>query len=171
MKTVVFSAAAALVAFAPTAVADPGFYVNGGVSVYDGDGATLEGLTGRAGYDFNDYFGVEGEFSIGLGEENVDGIDLEINNQYAAYAVGKLPISERFDIFGRIGYGTIEFEGSAGGISETVDVDGFGFGAGGQFFFSENVGVRGEYTRFEADDEDGIDGELDVFTVSAVIKF
>jgi len=162
----------AVAALAGAANAESSFYVNGGYSAFDGDGATLNGLTARGGVFFNDYFGVEGEISFGLGEEELEpGADIELSNQYGGYVIGKLPAGENFDVFGRIGYGSAEFDVNVDGVgSGSADVDGFAFGVGGQFFFTENFGIRGEYTRFEAEDED-LDGGLDTYSVSAVFRF
>lgn len=165
-------ATVAVAALAGAAHAETSFYVNGGYSAFDGDGATLNGLTVRGGAFFNEYFGVEGEFSFGVGEEELDfESTIELSNQYGGYVIGKMPVGENFDVFGRVGYGSAEFEATVDSIgSGSVDVDGFAYGVGGQFFFTENFGVRGEYTRFEADDEQ-LDGGLDTYSISAVFRF
>lgn len=169
MKLAIASLAA--LAIAAPAMAEPQFYINGGYTALDGDDATLSALTARGGAFFNEYFGVEGEFSIGLGEEDIGGgASIELDNQYAAYVIGKAPLSPQFDVFARLGYGQATFSASAGTVSGDVDVDGFSAGFGGQYFFTDQVGVRGEYTRFEADD-DQLDGGADVFSISAVIRF
>jgi outer membrane immunogenic protein len=164
-------ATVAVAALAGAAHAESEFYINGGYSAFDGEGATLDGITARGGVFFNDYFGVEGEASFGLGEDEIEpGVDLELSNQFAGYVIGRLPLGENFDLFARAGYGSAEFDVSSGDLGGSADVDGFAGGVGGQFFFTEQFGVRGEYTRFEADDED-LDGGLDVFSVSAVFRF
>lgn len=162
----------AAVALAGAANAQSEFYVTGGYSALDGDDATLSALTGRGGVFFNDYFGVEGEASFGLGEEDLEfGSSIELSNQFAGYAIGKYPVAENIDIFGRVGYGTAEFDVNVDGLgSGSVDVDGFSYGVGGQLFFTENVGIRAEYTRFEADDNE-LDGGLDTYSISAVFRF
>ena len=173
MKKKMIAAATAAVLLSPAALAESDLYVSGGYSAFDGDGATISALTARGGYFFSQNVGVELEGSFGISEEEVDGfpgVDLELNNQFAGYVVGRLPMAENFDLLGRIGYTTGELEASGGGASLDADIDGVAFGVGGQYFFTETVGVRGDYTRIEVDDSD-IDGGIDVFTVSAVFKF
>ena len=79
-------------------------------------------------------------------------------------------MGESTDLIGRVGYGTATIEGRTGGGSVDVDIDGFAFGVGIQHFFTESFGVRGDITRFEAD-EPNLDGGLDIYTISGVYRF
>lgn len=159
------------VAIAGSAVAEPEFNLSGGYTILDGDDGSLGAITGRGTVFFNQNFGFEGEASFGVQDEDVGVGTLELNNQLAAFGIAKLPVNEQFDVFGRVGYGTSEFEASIPGVgSDSADVDGFMFGGGAQYFFTPTFGVRGDYTRFEAD-EDGFDGGADQFAISAVFRF
>ena len=173
MKKTAFAALLAGVLLTPAAIAESELYVTGGYSVIDGDGATLDALTIRGGWMFTEMFGAELEGSFGIGSDDVDGFpgaEIELNNQFGGYLVGRFPVAEQFDVIGRLGYTTGEFEASGGGFSDTADVDGFAFGIGGEFMFTDTFGVRGDYTRIEADDDD-LDGGVDVFAISGVLKF
>ena len=172
LKTITRAVIAAVFACAaPAALAETTFYGNIGYSAFDGDGGTLSAITARGGAQFTPNFGAEIEGSFGAGGEEFDGVDLDLSNQFGAYAVGYLPLGESFNLLGRIGYGTATIEGSVPGLgSADVDLNGVLVGLGGEYMFTKNMGVRGDYTRFEANDDD-IDGGVDIFAISAVYKF
>lgn len=136
-------------------------------------------INGRIGYRFNDYLAVEGEAGFGVsGDEfsrvvpvdvagtivdvNAD-IAIDVDDYYIAFARGILPVSEQFDIFARVGYG--QATGSAdvqasiaalAGLSATATLedkaDDFAYGVGAQFNFTDNDGIRADYTRLEDTD-------------------
>jgi hypothetical protein len=150
------AAAAALVAPAfMSAHAQAGVYINGGYSSFDGNGATLGALTGRVGVDVTPNFAIEGEASFGVDDDS----GLELDNEIGAFVVGKLPVSQQFDVFARVGVARIET--SPGG-----DEDGLAYGAGGQFWLTSNDGIRGEFTRHDYDA-----GEVDQWGISYVRRF
>jgi len=133
-------------------------------------------ITGRIGYRINDYFAVEGEAGFGFGGDefsqavpvdvagttlNVDtNIGLDVENYYVGFARGILPISKDFDIFARIGYGqasaSADITASLAGISASGSVedeaDDFAYGVGAQYDFTENDGIRADYTRLDETD-------------------
>jgi len=133
-------------------------------------------ITGRIGYRINDYFAVEGEAGFGFGGDdfnqavpvnvagttlNVDtNIGLDVENYYVGFARGILPVSEDFDIFARIGYGqasaSADITASLAGISASGSVedeaDDFAYGVGAQYDFTENDGIRADYTRLDETD-------------------
>lgn len=130
-------------------------------------------INGRVGYRLNDFFAIEGEAGFGLGGDNFDrtvpvdvlgtavdvalDADLNVKNYYVAFARGIMPISEQFDIFARVGYGQATAEaditGSALGFtasgSEEQDASDIAYGVGAQFNFTENGGIRADYTRLD----------------------
>jgi outer membrane immunogenic protein len=166
-------AAAAAAAFAtPAAAESKGAYVSAGYTHFDLEqDVAVGGLTGRLGYRLGQHFGVEGEASFGVKDDELaappfGNVSVELENAYGVYGVGFLPVSENFDLFGRAGYGSLEIQGSLGGFSADAEADGLAFGVGGQYFFGSNFGVRGEYTRIEGDDEGA-----DSFAISGVFKF
>ena len=168
----------AIVAATPVAVAEPEFYGNFGGGAFLDDDATLAVVTVRGGAFFSEYFGAEIEGSFGVGNDNIDALgvtaNVEVSNSVGGFVVGRLPIegnySGVFEIFGRLGYMTTEFEVEVFGTSGSLDVDGFAAGVGGTYYFTPNIGIRGDYTRFEAN-EAQIDGGVNILTVAAVYKF
>lgn len=170
MKKLIIAAIAAA-ALSPAALAQTDFRISGGYSAFDGDDATLGAITARGTLFFSDYIGAEVEGHFGVSGEEIAGIDLDLDNAFAGYAVARYPAAENFEVFGRVGYGTATISGSIPGIgSADVDVDGFSYGIGAQYFFTPSIGVRGDITRFEVSDDD-IDGGLDIYSISAVYRF
>ncbi|MEQ8405860.1 MAG: porin family protein [Oceanicaulis sp.] len=165
MKTLLLASAAALLAAsaASAQTADTGFSLGAGYTYLDTDGLDFDALTVRGGYDFNAYFGVEGEALIGLGDEDFGGLDASLNYGVGAFAKARYPLSETVTAFARAGYVVAELELEGFGSD---DADGFAFGAGGEYAFGANA-IRGEYTRYEFED----DAEADGFSVSYVRRF
>lgn len=154
--TLAGAVAAAMLALAPAAHAE--WYAGLGYTQYDYDGGDLGGVTGRLGYRVNPNFAVEGEASTGVEGDN--GVDLNYNA--GAYAVGIVPVTQSFDVFGRVGYQTTEVDTPFG----DADDDGLGYGVGATWRpQASRFGVRADYTRFDGDEE------ADTFSLSGTVNF
>ncbi len=175
MKKLVFAAAAAvsLVAAAPAlaqgAFEGTTFYGTLGYSQLTADepDVDLGAVTGRIGARFLPYLGAEAELGFGVKGEEIGGIDVDVDNHAAAYAVGFLPVQPNLDLFARVGYGTQEISVSAAGQSQSANGESWNYGVGAQYFFTESDGLRADWTRHDFED----DGEADVFSISYVRKF
>jgi len=158
MKIINFLATtSAICAFAATASAqDNSAYGNLGVEVLDFQGASYN-VVGRVGYDFQTYFAVEGEGSVGVIE---DGDDFKLDYKVAGFARGKVPFGEQFEGFARVGYYYAD--------SEFGDADGLAFGGGIEYFFSPDKrhSVRLDYTNL-----DGDGGSADTYAIAYGIRF
>lgn len=131
-------------------------YVSGGYTHFDGDGgAELGGITGRVGVGLTPNFAIEGEASFGVTDDS----GTELDNELGIFAVGKLPISPSFDVFGRVGLARIE---TSPGGSE----DGVAYGVGGTLNLSPVDGIRLDYTRHDYDA-----GDVDAISLSYVRGF
>lgn len=84
------------------------------------------------------------------GESNV-----EIATGRDIYAGGRLtvPISNAANVYAKAGYTNLKVEGSADGIDDSVELDGYRVGAGAQFRVVGNAYVGGEY-RFSSYEDD-----------------
>jgi outer membrane immunogenic protein len=179
MKILILAAATlAVIGAAAPALAQP---VMGGVSAYGNlgigdvntDSVNNGAITGRVGARFGPYIGVEGELSGGFSSDrtNIGGVhsDVSLRDQYAAYAVGFLPVMPNADLLARIGYGASDMHvtqpmNTAFNRYETT----WNAGVGGQYFFSGANGVRVDYTRETADRSDL---DANVLTAAYVRKF
>lgn len=172
------AAIAAALAFVTPAAAqaqERGFYAGVGGTWFSVGDVDVTGATGRVGYKFNRNLGVEGEASFGVDGDEADflgtPVDVDLENQYGVYAVGYLPLSDRFEVLGRAGWASVDAQGSFGGFTAGAEDDGLGLGAGVQYHVSNNFAVRADYTRLFVDDEDNdIDG-IDAVGVGGVWSF
>ena len=72
MIRMLLSASAATLAFASVASADAGdFRLSGGYTHIDAEGADFDAATVRAGYDFTEFFGIEGVLVKGDGRVGI----------------------------------------------------------------------------------------------------
>lgn len=153
---------------------NPSYYGTLGYSDFSGQGADLSAITGRLGVRLNPYLGAEGEVSVGVGGDHFGKLlgdqSVHLNDQYAGYAVGYLPVKPNLDLFARVGFGHTDLHTSFKGIDPTDSgADSVNFGAGGQYFFDHADGVRAEYTR--EDYQCSRCTGADVWSVSFVRKF
>ena len=159
-------------AFVSFAHAESDLYVTGGVSLADIENLEVKTLTLRGGWTFNDYLGAEIEGSVGVDGDNLPGGngDLDMDAQYGAFLVGRTPIGPNTNLFARIGYARTELDVGSTTGSRVIQNDGLAYGGGAEFMFSNEFGIRGEYTRYEEDDGPTSES-VDAVTLSAVYKF
>jgi endo-beta-N-acetylglucosaminidase D len=121
-------------------------------------GASQDVITGRLGWRFNRFLGAEGELGVGVstGDRTFDNAGTSIDvgvkqkTQEAAYAVGYLPLTPRADLFARAGYGWAQYDvNPAGAANYNAHTDGFRYGAGGQYFFDGQNGLRLDWTHYD----------------------
>ena len=173
-KLAIASIAALAMTAAPAAMAEADTYVSLGYSMYSDDDATLGAGTARFGAFFNEYFGLEGEASVGFDSDDITDagtgvtVNVDLGYQVGGFGVVRFQPVEKLTFMGRAGYSMMRIRGSSGPVSETFDIDGFAAGLGAQLQVTDRFAIRGDYTRFEADD-DVIDGGLNTFTISAVL--
>lgn len=170
MRKTALAAAAFCAALSPAAFAESELYVNLGGSSVSTDDANISAITARGGIWFNDLIGSEFEASFGVGADDVDGVDFELENAFGGYLIAKYPVLPRVDVLGRVGYTTGEFQAATNGVSQDADADGFAFGLGGEVMITDQLGIRGDYTRIDPDD-DQLDGGVNVFAITGVYKF
>lgn len=201
-KTVLLTAAGVALmsgaAHAQTNDDNKGFYGNLGYSSFalgdstdgdlDFDGPDFDAATLRGGYEFNEFFALEAEGSIGLSDDSIGNFDFEnedgnpvtgqadadLNHQVGAFAKASYPVTPTFDVFARAGVvdasididAAVDQQGeSVPGIEDGGDL-GFAAGGGAEWMFAGKNGVRAEYTRYEFDN-----GDADSATISYVRKF
>lgn len=95
------------------------------------------------GYQLMDKVSVEGAY-LNLGDIRKDGQNSDVS-AFAAYGIGSLPVSEKFEAFGKIG--------GAYWSSENTDgkENGFGlaYGLGAKMFINETTKIRAEWEKIE----------------------
>ena len=173
----VLLATAALTLFGTPALAqtfsDPQWTGSVGYTHLDGDDGSLGAVTGRVGAKISRYIGVEGEASFGVKDEDITigGVDGSLEHEYdaAIYGVANVPVSENLELFGRVGYGTTSIKADVAGFTSSEDGESLNYGAGANYFFDGQNGVRADWTRRDFTDDDG--GEIDTYGLSFVRRF
>ena len=163
-----------LVAVSAVALSAPtfaqGFYIGAGVSqaFIDENGFDEDDTGGKifGGYNFNDYFAIEGAYfdlgdiSDGNNSAEIDGVSLAV--------VGKVPVSNSFSVFGKVGGHEWDADttgGISGQASSSGDSDAF-YGIGAEYRINQSISLRGEIERYEVEDID-----VDVATVGISFHF
>jgi hypothetical protein len=178
MKILITAAAAAalcgLAGAAQAQTAAPvGVYGAVGYSNTHSDNVDLGAIQGRLGYRIMPFAGVEGELAVGVKKDDVSVAGVtgraKLKHEAAIYGVGFLPLSDKTDLFARVGYGNTKVKVSALGSSAEADGASWNFGVGGQHYFDGLNGVRVDYTRQEFTKNDA--GHADVYSIAYTRRF
>lgn len=175
MRTLLLTTAALTVLAAPAMAQEPVSRVTGsvGYTQLDGDDGDLGAITGRATYNFTRHLGVEGEASFGVKDEDITigAVDGSLEHEYdaAVYGVATLPVSENFELFGRVGYGTTSIKADVAGFTASEDGESVNYGVGANYFFDGRNGIRADITRRDFTDDAG--GEVDTYSLGYVRRF
>jgi len=166
-------AATALTGFAASAQAqDSGAYVNLGAEAVEFDSYNI---TRRLGYQFTENFSVEGQGSFGVIDDEIEGVDVGVDNSFAAFVRGSVPLSEQFSLFAKGGYHFTKFGAEGQGIDADLDLDGFAYGAGAEYMFDSVNGLRADVTFLDSGDDNinGVDlsGTAETYAITYVRKF
>lgn len=123
------------------------------------------------GYNLIKYFGVEltyydlGSYSESSDEFSLDS-DIEV---FDLAARGILPLGERFALFARLGYSSVQVDVREQGLLGSVSADGtdwrllYGIGVG--LKLGKRFGIRAEWESWD------VETSLDAWSVGAVIRF
>ena len=110
-----------------------------GATLYEVDSDNF-GIQGRLGWQSKNIFGAEIEGSFGVNDESdtVDlgagplDVDTGIDTQIAAFALARLPVSNRFNVFSRVGYHNteidVEVDDGTTVTEDTISTDGIAYG-------------------------------------------
>lgn len=147
-------------AFGAQAAEDKGFYAGAGAGQSFVDEASYDdedtALSAFGGYQFNRYFGVEaGYVDFGKLEPQGLGTGLEASSAYLT-AVGTVPFTDKFSGYAKAGFQRWDVDTPIAGLTGAFDDSGTDptYGVGLQYRFNDSVALRGEYSRFEAEDVD-----------------
>ena len=161
-------AAAAVLAFTPlTATADGHLYMGGSIGSaslsedFDGFDVDADSTTLRlvAGWQFNDYFSLEGGYqNLGTFEQSFDagGERIDVNLKADGFmlgATGAIPLGEKFALYGRTGFFFWDGDAEINDVSQARPEDtNLYIGAGVKFAISNRLSLLGDWTRFELED-------------------
>jgi outer membrane immunogenic protein len=175
MRNILLATAAVTLLAAPAMAQTqdaPRGYGNLGYTHLEGDNATTGAVTGRLGVNLNRYLAVETEASVGVKEDDftIAGVDGSVKQEWeaAGYVVGKVPVTDRLELFARGGYGHTELKSEIGGIRSDIGGDSWNYGAGAQYSLDDANGIRADWTRRDYRENAG---EADAYSVSYVRRF
>jgi opacity protein-like surface antigen len=122
-----------------------------------------------AGYQINKSFAVELGYTD-LGEASAPGASAEAS-ALEVVGLGFLPLGNHFSLYGKAGFyrGTVEASGGGGSVDESNN--GLTFGAGVQWDFGRNLGLRAEWQRYADVGGDDVGGETDVDVMNLGVIF
>lgn len=166
MKKALIAAAAVALSFAaaPAFAQDasgPQGYASLGAMVLADDFVSLGGVQARLGAKFTPNFAIEVEGAVGVVEDSISGVDIQLDHQLAGYLVGFFPVSDQTEFIGRVGYSTFQVSVPGGsGSADTVN-----FGVGVQHNFDDHNSLRGDYTFMSGD------GDANMYSLAYVRRF
>lgn len=162
-KLAILAIAATMVASTASAQSAVDCYINAGVGQLHTRGSDTTELNGRVGVNLNPNFGIEAEGGFGVSDDNK--LIIKQNGNLGAFGVARAEVAPNFALLGRMGYSHAWTEQRVGNRIKDVNDGSFAIGAGAQFMFDENNGVRLDYTRLTKDKG------ADKYGVSFVRKF
>lgn len=152
---------------------DPGFYAGAGYTFttlefddFDAD-TDLGVLFVRGGYQFNQYVAIEGRLGQGVQDDEIQGLKLEIETIYGAYAKVGLPTDVGLYPYVLLGMTHAEVKASARGYSDTSSDSDVSFGIGADYWFNSQLSAGLEYANLY--DTDGV--TVSGLTVGVNYKF
>lgn len=175
---VLLSAVTAMPAFA----ADQGFYA--GLTLGSGKPGVTPSATalsknskaiygGLLGYQYNKNLAVEAQFT-GIGQATDTAGSAVKGDAFSLSAVGLLPLSDSFDLYGKLGFASTKTQSSAGATNLGATRSALTYGIGGQYNVSQSFGVRFGWDQYgAATTAAGVktNKNADVYTIGAVFKF
>lgn len=159
------SAIAAPVAYAQSSVDrdSAGAYISGSYGGYKAHGGEFEDendmLGAALGYQFNSMFAVEAEY-IDFGNFGEDEVEGKLKG-VGIGAIGRLPVTDSFGVYGKVGVLASAFDVEAFDEDETYDEVTPFVGAGVDFRVTPQLTAFAEYDRYNVDiDESDFNGQV-----------
>jgi opacity protein-like surface antigen len=180
-------------------VTDSGFYLGlaygliqadsettfpGGNLTYDEHSESYSEIMLQAGYKFNSYVAVEGRYWIGMSDnswsarfdDDYVGVTGEVDT-WGLYVKPMYPVTENFDIYALLGYADIDYQIKSAGYTYRGDaVDGFSWGLGADYSFTDSVSVFIDYVSLYDDtwvnaDGNNVDDVIDTWNFGVTYQF
>ena len=155
-------------------------YPRGGVRTWDVLDEDYGSIMINAGYDFNQYVGIEGRYWFGLESSSTlgrghigDNIDADVTiDAWGVYVKPMYPVSEAFNVYALLGYAGADLSIDGDRETFTTDsVDGFSWGLGAEYKFTNAVGLFIDYVSVYDDTEDWDNGEGNSEATISAINF
>ena len=106
-------------------------------------------LSLKAGYDFNDYIGIEGRY----GGVDTSSSEIDLDNFTSLYAKPQYFFTESFSIYALAGISWTPVALETGLFNEKETLNSFSYGLGLGWFLGSHARLSGEYTRISSDSD------------------
>jgi OOP family OmpA-OmpF porin len=160
----IFGAVAMLVSSVALAQArELGFYAGASIGSADLGPDDDTAIKVFGGYQINKTFSVEFGYTD-LGDVAVFGQTAKAN-AWELVGLARFPVGNRVSLYGLLGLAKVDSERSVFGVRTSEDSTELTIGFGGQYDFTPQLGVRGQWQRYDTDQE------IDVFSIGFVYKF
>lgn len=123
-----------------------------------------------AGYQFNENIALEGRFGFNAGDDDFEfasGGSTKVEVSSILSLLGKFSLGGDISPYAVIGFTDFELDAQNG---QTVEGDGFSFGAGIDFKVSDNTAISLEYVNYASPDITG-GGEADLTALSLGVNY
>ncbi len=135
------------------------------------------------GYQFNRNFAAEVAYAE-LGKVNASGVVSGVPQSgnwkarsWDIVAVGIMPIGEQFSLFGKLGIALWRLDShltptGIGSVQQSPTGTSATYGIGGQYDFTQKVGMRLEWQKYkDVGNDAGVKSDIAVFSIGALYKF
>ena len=149
-------------------VTDRGFYIGAGYSWMGNDidhvdnnlnlGMDYGAIMLQAGYKINSYVAVEGRYWIGVSDDSynikIHGVNSSVSvdaDAWGIYVKPMYPVTDAFNVYALLGYGSATANDITlnDGSKVSLDIDGFSWGLGADYAFTDNWSVFLDYVAFD----------------------
>ncbi len=143
------------------------FLVDGGWVYYEKSDFEQDAFMLQAGYTFNKYIAVEGRYWSGFGDseesyregDNWDGDYFSESGDFSSdsdawgiYLKPMYPVTDEFTVYGLVGYADVTIDYDVETWGEKWSDDGFSWGLGASYDFTDNLSVFADYVVLLNDD-------------------
>ncbi|MBZ8142680.1 hypothetical protein CLD22_22635 [Rubrivivax gelatinosus] len=123
----------------------------------------LAAVRGFLGYEVHPNIALEAMFAIGVADDRVgpafDYVRLKLENSYGLYIKPKVNVTEKLELFARVGYAESKFKATRRGYGSSTDSDGdVSFGVGLKYTFAKNTYGAVDYMRYYDKDDLKVNG-------------
>ena len=127
------------------------------------------------GYQINRSFAAElGYHNLGKAKASAGGATAEVEaNAWELVGIGAYPVMDNFSVYGKLGLYSGKAKGTSNfGVSASDTNTDFTFGFGAQYDLSRQLGVRGEYQKYNDLGGDNVGKtDVDVFSIGVIWRF
>ncbi len=127
----------------------------------------------RLGYEFNNYFAVEGHVTAGLTNDEVFGVmDIGVDYLASAYLRGNIFLWDpQARLYGLIGVTHGKITAEAFGISDSLTDTEMSYGLGFELYGNSRNAINLEFIRYMDGEDDGVDYDVDAFNLGYTHRF